>query len=145
MALLGARYMVVFLKRPGGQSQFSGYLVSEATHRPDLRALQMWIMEHPAEDLRIEVLAERVAMSPRNFARVFQEETGMTPAKFVEKPGSTPLAISWAPAITASKPWPSFRVSAIPSACGGPSSAIWASTRRTIAPDSGCKVCNQRL
>jgi transcriptional regulator GlxA family with amidase domain len=85
MALLGARYMVVFLKRPGGQSQFSGYLVSEATHCPDLRALQMWIMEHPAEDLRIEVLAERVAMSPRNFARVFQEETGMTPAKFVEK------------------------------------------------------------
>ncbi len=42
-------------------------------------------MEHPAEDLRIEVLAERMAMSPRNFARVFQAETGMTPAKFVEK------------------------------------------------------------
>ncbi|CAL1240928.1 GlxA family transcriptional regulator [Candidatus Methylocalor cossyra] len=85
MALLGARYMVVFLKRPGGQSQFSGYLVSEATDRSDLRALQMWIMEHPADDLRVEVLAERMAMSPRNFARVFQEETGMTPAKFVEK------------------------------------------------------------
>ena len=85
IALLGARFMVVFLKRPGGQSQFSGYLVSEATHHPDLRKLQMWIMEHPAEDLRVEVLAERMAMSPRNFARVFQEETGMTPAKFVEK------------------------------------------------------------
>lgn len=85
MALLGARYMVVFLKRPGGQSQFSGYLVSEATHHPDLRKLQMWIMEHPADDLRIEVLAERMAMSPRNFARIFQTETGMTPAKFVEK------------------------------------------------------------
>lgn len=85
MALLGARYMVVFLRRPGGQSQFSGYLVSEATTHPDLRALQMWIVEHPAEDLRNEVLAERMAMSPRNFARVFRMETGMTPAKFVEK------------------------------------------------------------
>jgi transcriptional regulator GlxA family with amidase domain len=84
-ALEVARYMVMFLKRPGGQSQFSGYLVSEATNHPDLRRLQMWIMEHPSEDLRIEVLAERMAMSPRNFARVFQEETGMTPAKFVEK------------------------------------------------------------
>lgn len=84
-ALGVARMMVVFLKRPGGQSQFSGYLVSEATSHPDLRALQMWIMEHPAEDLCVEALAERMAMSPRNFARVFQEETGMTPAKFVEK------------------------------------------------------------
>jgi transcriptional regulator GlxA family with amidase domain len=85
LALETARYMVVFLKRPGGQSQFSGYLVSEATNHPDLRALQVWMMEHPAEDLRIEALAERVAMSPRNFARIFQTETGMTPAKFVEK------------------------------------------------------------
>jgi transcriptional regulator GlxA family with amidase domain len=85
MALGIARMMVVFLRRPGGQSQFSGYLVSEATNHPDLRKLQVWIMEHPAEDLRIEVLAERMAMSPRNFARVFQAETGMTPAKFVEK------------------------------------------------------------
>jgi transcriptional regulator GlxA family with amidase domain len=84
-ALLVARYMVVFLKRPGGQTQFSGYLASEATQHPDLRALQVWIMENPAEDLRNEALAERVAMSPRNFARVFQTETGMTPAKFVEK------------------------------------------------------------
>jgi len=84
-ALFTARFMVVFLKRPGGQSQFSGFLASEATNHPNLRALQMWIMEHPTEDLRIEALAERMAMSPRNFARVFQQETGMTPAKFVEK------------------------------------------------------------
>jgi transcriptional regulator GlxA family with amidase domain len=84
-ALYVARYLVMFMKRPGGQSQFSGYMVSEATQRPDLRKLQLWIMEHPSEDLRVEALAERMAMSPRNFARVFQEETGMTPAKFVEK------------------------------------------------------------
>jgi len=84
-ALLTARYMVMFLKRPGGQSQFSGFLISEATDHLDLRALQMWIMEHPAEDLCIERLAERMAMSPRNFARVFQAKTGVTPAKYVEK------------------------------------------------------------
>ena len=59
--------------------------MSEATNHTDLRALQMWIMEHPAEDLRIEVLAEKMATSPRNFARIFHAETGMTPAKFVEK------------------------------------------------------------
>jgi transcriptional regulator GlxA family with amidase domain len=84
-ALLLARFMVVFLKRPGGQSQFSGYLVSDATTHGDVRTLQLWIMEHPAEDLRNDILAERMAMSPRNFARIFQTETGMTPAKFVEK------------------------------------------------------------
>ena len=85
MALTVAQYMVMFLKRPGGQSQFSAFLVSEATNDPDIRALQVWIMENPAEDLSVELLAERMAMSPRNFARVFRAETGMTPAKYVEK------------------------------------------------------------
>lgn len=84
-ALMAARFMVVFLKRPGGQSQFSGYLSSEATQHPDLRKLQIWIMENPAEDLSLESLAARMAMSPRNFSRVFLAETGLTPAKFVEK------------------------------------------------------------
>lgn len=84
-ALETARYLVVFLKRPGGQSQFSSFLMHEATNHPSLRALQLWIMEHPTEDLRVEALSERMAMSPRNFARVFQAKTGVTPAKFVEK------------------------------------------------------------
>lgn len=84
-ALLTARYLVVFLKRPGGQSQFSGFLVSEATKNADLRELQLWIMQNPAEQHSVDALAARVAMSPRNFARVFQLETGLTPAKFVEK------------------------------------------------------------
>ena len=83
VALLVARYLVVFLKRPGGQSQFSAYLTSEATH-PDLKDLQAWIVLHLTEDLRVEALAERMCMSPRNFARLFLTETGMTPAKFVE-------------------------------------------------------------
>lgn len=84
IALAVARYLVVFLKRPGGQSQFSSYLTAEAANRPDVRHLQTWIMEHPSEDLRIEALAARLFMSPRNFARLFLSETGMTPAKYVE-------------------------------------------------------------
>lgn len=84
LALQVARFLVVFLKRPGGQSQFSSYLTCEASHRPDFRDLQSWIMTHTYADLRVEALAERMAMSPRNFARLFLAETGMTPAKFVE-------------------------------------------------------------
>jgi transcriptional regulator GlxA family with amidase domain len=84
IALAVARYIVVFLKRQGGQSQFSNYLTSEATKRPELRDLQTWIMTHLTEDLRVEALATRLCMSPRNFARLFLDATGMTPAKYVE-------------------------------------------------------------
>lgn len=84
LALYVARFLVVFLKRPGGQSQFSTYLTCEASRRQDLRELQTWIMAHTGEDLTVELLAQRMAMSPRNFARLFLAETGITPAKFVE-------------------------------------------------------------
>lgn len=80
-----ARYMVVFLRRPGGQSQISTYLNSRISSRHDLRELQAWMISHPDSDLNVEALAERVAMSPRNFARLFLKETGTTPAKFVEQ------------------------------------------------------------
>ena len=84
IALAVAQFLVVFLKRPGGQSQFSSYLIREASSHRGLRDLQSWIMQNPAEDLKVEVLAERMAMSSRNFSRLFVSETGMTPAKFVE-------------------------------------------------------------
>lgn len=84
LALYVARFLVVFLKRPGGQSQFSAYLTCEANKRGDLRELQTWILAHIEQDLRVELLAQRMRMSPRNFARLFLAETGMTPAKFVE-------------------------------------------------------------
>lgn len=84
LALATARMMVIFLKRPGGQSQFRAQLASQMAEREPLRDLQAWIIEHPEEDLRIEVLARRTAMSPRNFARAFTREVGMTPARFVE-------------------------------------------------------------
>jgi transcriptional regulator GlxA family with amidase domain len=85
VALMVARLLVLFLKRPGGQSQFSNELAVQMLPSGPLKGLPEWILEHLAEDLPVERLASRVAMSPRNFARVFLKETGATPAKFVER------------------------------------------------------------
>ncbi|HKV38553.1 MAG TPA: GlxA family transcriptional regulator [Blastocatellia bacterium] len=84
LALAVARGLVLFLKRPGGQSQFSVQLTSQMAGREPIRELQVWVADHPDANLSVETLAERVAMSPRNFARVFRRETGMTPGTFVE-------------------------------------------------------------
>jgi transcriptional regulator GlxA family with amidase domain len=84
ISLTMARMMVVFLRRPGDQSQFSCFLHAEARNRHDIRELQAWILANPAQNLEVETLADRLAMSPRNFARLFRSETGVTPAKFVE-------------------------------------------------------------
>jgi transcriptional regulator GlxA family with amidase domain len=85
LALEVARGLVLFLKRPGGQSQFSSHLAAQAIPRGPLKDLPDWILDHLDENLTVECLAERAAMSPRNFARVFLRETGVTPAKFVER------------------------------------------------------------
>ena len=84
IALLVAQTLVVFLKRPGGQSQFSALLENVAKHRGDFQHLQAWIASHLREDLNVERLAERMSMSSRNFARVFEREVGQSPGKFVE-------------------------------------------------------------
>lgn len=83
LALLVARNLVVFLKRPGGQSQFSAPLRSQSVEGP-LGSLLAWIIEHPAEDLRAESLAERANMSLRNFYRAFEAATKTSPADWVE-------------------------------------------------------------
>ena len=80
-----ARRLVVFLKRPGGQSQFSAQLAGQFADREPLRELQGWITDHVGDDLTVEHLAAEVAMSPRNFSRAFHREVGMTPARFVER------------------------------------------------------------
>ncbi len=85
LALLVAKWLVVFLKRPGGQSQFSAQLSAQIPEREPLRDLQAWILDHPGADCSIQALARRAAMSPRHFARVFAAETGVTPARFVER------------------------------------------------------------
>jgi transcriptional regulator GlxA family with amidase domain len=85
VVLAVAQWMVVFLKRPGGQAQFSAQLSTQLAEREPLRELQAWILEHPNVDLSVDALARRVAMSPRNFFRVFVREIGMTPGRFVER------------------------------------------------------------
>jgi transcriptional regulator GlxA family with amidase domain len=80
-----AQDLVMFLRRPGGQSQFSRYLLNQAKRPGPIRDLQSWILENLARDLSVETLADRVAMSPRNFTRVFTRETDTPPAKFVEE------------------------------------------------------------
>ncbi|RYF69603.1 MAG: helix-turn-helix domain-containing protein [Comamonadaceae bacterium] len=85
VAMEVARELVVFLKRPGGQSQFSELLQAQADDAHTFDELNLWIagnLERP--DLTVEFLAERARMSPRNFARVYREKTGRTPAKAVE-------------------------------------------------------------
>jgi transcriptional regulator GlxA family with amidase domain len=84
LALEISRMMVFFLKRPGGQSQFSAQLAGQMADRDPLRDLQAWIVEHPEADLSVDALASRVAMSPRHFARVFREDVGQSPGRFVE-------------------------------------------------------------
>ncbi len=83
VALQVARELVMFLRRPGGQSQFSAQLAVQLAEREPLRDLQAYILEHPRADLSVETLARRVAMSPRNFARVFTREVGTTPVRFI--------------------------------------------------------------
>lgn len=85
VAIEVSRILVLYLKRPGNQSQFSNILRTQKTdYRPVKDSLQ-WIQEHLDDDLSVERLAAKAAMSARNFSRVFYREAGITPAKFVEK------------------------------------------------------------
>ncbi|WP_406175993.1 GlxA family transcriptional regulator [Streptomyces sp. NBC_00996] len=84
-ALAIARHLVVFLRRPGNQAQFSAQLAVQTAQREPLREVQQWITEHPGDDLSVESLATRARLSPRHFARAFRTETGMTPGRYVEQ------------------------------------------------------------
>jgi transcriptional regulator GlxA family with amidase domain len=85
-AMLGvARHLLVFPKRPGGQSQFRGYSsFIESPIRPNVSELQAWMLAHPEADLSVPALADRMAMSERSFSRLFRNETRQTPAEFAE-------------------------------------------------------------
>jgi transcriptional regulator GlxA family with amidase domain len=78
-------WLVVFVQRPGGQSQFSAQLRAQRATTTSIAELQAWIGDHLDENLGVGALAAWAGMSPRTFARVFRRETGTTPAAFVEE------------------------------------------------------------
>jgi transcriptional regulator GlxA family with amidase domain len=85
LALQVARQLVLYLRRPGGQAQFSAALSLQLSDRQPLRELQTWVLENLDKPLSVQALAQHVAMSPRNFARVFGRQMRVTPGKFVER------------------------------------------------------------
>jgi len=84
-ALKVARALVVFLRRPGSQAQFSAQLSAQVANRAPLRDVQHWIAEHPGADLSVEALAGRASLSPRQFARAFAAEVGVPPGRYVDR------------------------------------------------------------
>lgn len=85
IALQIARELVLYLRRPGTQTQFSAPLAAQLAERRPLRELQLWLPDNLTVDLSSEALATRVDMSVRNFGRVFRQEVGLTPAKYVDR------------------------------------------------------------
>ena len=85
MALAVARQLVMFVRRPGGQAQFSPLLAAETTQAPRLAQLLEWIPGRLGDDLSVEQLAAQACLPPRTLARVFQQELGTTPGKYVER------------------------------------------------------------
>ena len=84
IALIVARYMVVFLKRPGGQSQFSAHLTAQIADKGPIQSVAEHILTNLRSDLSVDTLARRANMSTRNFSRIFLRDIGATPADFVE-------------------------------------------------------------
>jgi transcriptional regulator GlxA family with amidase domain len=85
VALAVARRLVLFLRRPGNQAQFSAQLAAQLAQRDDVRDVQRWIADHPEDDLSVAALATRARMSERSFARWFAHEVGVTPGRYVEQ------------------------------------------------------------
>ena len=85
VALGVARFLVMFLVRPGGQAQYSHMLSRQAVTSQPLRELQVWMLENLRDDLSVEKLADRIGMSARHFTRVCLKETKMNPGQFVDR------------------------------------------------------------
>jgi transcriptional regulator GlxA family with amidase domain len=85
MALKVARELVLYLRRAGGQSQFSVALSLQSSDRKQIEQIRSWALDNLNQDLPVDKLAAKAGMSPRNFARVFLRDTGTTPARFVER------------------------------------------------------------
>jgi transcriptional regulator GlxA family with amidase domain len=82
-ALHIARYLVLYLKRSGGQAQYSTHLRTQVSEVPAIERVQTWCLDNPAGDLRVSALREVAGMSERDFSRKFRQETGHTVARYV--------------------------------------------------------------
>lgn len=116
VALRVARQLVVYARRPGGQSQFSVQLESQTAEREPLRELQSWMAEHPDADLSVAVLASRLHVSERQLSRIFGAELGSSPGDYVER-----LRIERARSVLETDEAP---LDAVASRCGFPSSEV---------------------
>jgi transcriptional regulator GlxA family with amidase domain len=85
VALAAAKDLVLFLRRPGGQAQFSVALCAQDGEPSRFDAFHTWLIDNLGKPLSVEQMASHMAMSPRNFARVFAQEMGVTPARFLEQ------------------------------------------------------------
>jgi transcriptional regulator GlxA family with amidase domain len=85
MAVEIARHMVVYLRRAGGQQQYSTHLAAQGSSSPTLGDVLAYIADHPTADLSVATLAEHASMSERSFQRMFSREVGVSPGKFVER------------------------------------------------------------
>ncbi|MCL1669857.1 GlxA family transcriptional regulator [Elizabethkingia ursingii] len=120
-----ARALVLYLKRSGSQSQFSFLLKEQLSEKEPFRELQKWVIDNLEKDIRAGILADRFAMSERHFTRVFLAETGLTPAKYVEK-----LRIESAKGLLSET---SFTLEKIAECCGfGSKESMSKSFKRTI-------------
>lgn len=105
VALAVARNLVLFIRRPGGQTQYSSGLNVQAAATPRLRTLIAEVTASPSGDLSLPALADRAGMTERTFSRVFKVETGVTPAAFVEI-----ARVNRAKAYLETSDWPLARV-----------------------------------
>ncbi|MEU2990434.1 GlxA family transcriptional regulator [Streptomyces griseoincarnatus] len=80
-----ARLLVVYVRRPGNQAQFSVQLSAQVARSDPLREVQYWVAANLASDLSVPALAQRAGLSPRQFARAFGEQVGMTPGRYVDR------------------------------------------------------------
>jgi transcriptional regulator GlxA family with amidase domain len=85
VALKVARELVLYLRRASGQSQFSTALALQTSDRKQIEEVRSWVLDNLTQDLQVAKLAAKARMSPRNFPRVFEKDTGTTPARFVER------------------------------------------------------------
>ena len=129
-ALTIARHLVLFLRRPGNQSQFSATLAAQQPEREPLREIQRAVLEDIAGDHRVEAMAARAHMSPRHFARAFRAETGVTPARHVERVRLEAARRRLEDSADPSPLSPPTAASAPPRRCAGSSCARSTSPRR---------------